>query len=75
MYSYMNSEFFLLHIISFIYIPRVMENKYFSKIVVGQSVMECVVKPLRDVKVIGSKPSNHVFVAQAGCDPGVILTA
>jgi hypothetical protein len=32
---------------------------------VGQSVTECVVKPLRDVKVIGSKPagtkkSNHV---------------
>ena len=43
---------------------------------------ECVVKPLRDVKVIGSKPGGtknptmlRVGVAQAGCDPQVILTA
>jgi hypothetical protein len=49
---------------------------------VGQSVMECVVKPLRDVKVTGSKPAGtknptmlRVGVAQAGCDPRVILTA
>jgi len=49
---------------------------------VGQSVTECVVKPLRDVKVIGSKPAGtknptmlRVGVAQAGCDPQVILTS
>jgi hypothetical protein len=43
--------------------------------------MECVVKVLRDVKVIGSKPTGtknpsmlRVGVAQAGCDPWVILT-
>jgi hypothetical protein len=49
---------------------------------VGQSVTECVVKPLRDVKVTGSKPAGtknptmlRVGVAQAGCDPRVILTA
>jgi hypothetical protein len=48
---------------------------------VGQSVMECAVKPL-DVKVIGSKPARtknptmlRVGVAQARCDPRVILTA
>jgi hypothetical protein len=44
--------------------------------------MECVVKALRDLKVIGSKPAGiknpallRVGVAQAGCDPKVILTA
>jgi hypothetical protein len=44
--------------------------------------MECVVKALHDVKVIGLKlagtknPSMlRVGVAQAGCDPRVILTA
>ena len=49
---------------------------------VGQSVTECVVKPLRVVKVIGSKLAGtknptmlRVGVAQAGCDPRVILTA
>jgi hypothetical protein len=49
---------------------------------VGQSVTECVVKPLCDVKVTGSKPAGtknptmlRVGVAQAGCDPRVILTA
>jgi hypothetical protein len=49
---------------------------------VGQSVTKCVVKPLRDVKVTGSKPAGtknptmlRVGVAQAGCDPRVILTA
>jgi hypothetical protein len=49
---------------------------------VGQSVTECVVKALRDVKVTGSKPAGtknpamlRVGVAQAGCDPRVILTA
>jgi hypothetical protein len=49
---------------------------------VGQSVTECVVKPLHDVKVTGSKPAGtknptmlRVGVAQAGCDPRVILTA
>jgi hypothetical protein len=49
---------------------------------VGQSVTECVVKPLRDVKVTGSKLAGtknptmlRVGVAQAGCDPRVILTA
>jgi hypothetical protein len=49
---------------------------------VGQSVTECVVKPLRDVKVTGLKPAGtknptmlRVGVAQAGCDPRVILTA
>jgi hypothetical protein len=49
---------------------------------VGQSVRECVVKALRDVKVTGSKPAGtknpsmlRVGVAQAGCDPRVILTA
>jgi hypothetical protein len=49
---------------------------------VGQSVTECVVKALRDVKVTGSKPAGtknpamlRVGVAQAGCDPQVILTA
>ena len=42
---------------------------------------ECVVKALRDVKVTGSKPAGtkhpavlKVGVAQAGCDPQVILT-
>jgi hypothetical protein len=41
-----------------------------------------VVKALRDVKVTGSKPAGtknpsmlRVGVAQAGCDPWVILTA
>jgi hypothetical protein len=45
-------------------------------------VTECVVKPLHDVKVTGSKPAGtknptmlRVGVAQAGCDPRVILTA
>jgi len=41
--------------------------------------MECVVKPLRDVKVTGSKPARtkknptmlRVGVAQAGCNPWV----
>ena len=49
---------------------------------VGQSVTECVVKPLRDVKVTSSKPAGtknptmlRVGVAQAGCDPRVILMA
>jgi hypothetical protein len=49
---------------------------------VGQWVMECVVKALHDVKVTGSKPARtknlamlRVGVAQAGCDPQVILTA
>ena len=49
---------------------------------VGQSVMECVVKALCDVKVTGSKPTGtknpamlRVDVTQAGCDPQVILTA
>jgi hypothetical protein len=49
---------------------------------VGKSVTECVVKPLRDVKVTGSKPAGtknptmlRIGVAQAGCDPWVILTA
>jgi len=44
--------------------------------------MECVVKALHDVKFIGSKPTGtknpamlRVGVAQAGCDPRVILTA
>jgi hypothetical protein len=44
--------------------------------------MECVVKPLRDVKVTGSKPVAkknptmlRVGVAQAEWDPRVILTA
>ena len=44
--------------------------------------MECVVKPLRDVKVTGLKlagtknPSMlRVGVAQVGCDPQVILMA
>jgi hypothetical protein len=48
----------------------------------GQSVTECVVKSLHVVKVIGSKPAGtknptmlRVGVAQAGCDPRVILTA
>ena len=43
---------------------------------------ECVVKALCDVKVIGSKPTGtknpsmlRVGVAQAGCDPQVILMA
>jgi hypothetical protein len=45
-------------------------------------VTECVVKALYDVKVTGSKPTGTknlamltVGVAQAGCDPRVILTA
>jgi hypothetical protein len=49
---------------------------------VGQSVMECVVKPLRDVKVTGLKlagtknPSMlRVGVAHSRCNPRVILTA
>jgi hypothetical protein len=49
---------------------------------VGQSVTECVVKPLRVVKVTGSKSAGTknptmlmVGVAHAGCDPRVILTA
>jgi hypothetical protein len=53
-----------------------------SQIGVGQSVTECVVKPLCDVKVTGSKPVGtknptmlRVGVAQAGCDPRVILMA
>jgi hypothetical protein len=57
-------------------------NMCYSPRGVGQSVMECVVKPLRDVKVTGSKPAGtknptmlRVGVAQAGCDPRVILTA
>ena len=44
--------------------------------------MECVVKALRDVKVIGSKPVGtknptmlRVGVAQVGRDPRVTLTA
>jgi hypothetical protein len=43
-------------------------------------VTECVVKPVRDVKVTGSKPAGtknptmlRVGVAQAGCDPRVIF--
>jgi hypothetical protein len=43
-------------------------------------VTECVDKPLCDVKVTGSKPAGtknptmlRVGVAQAGCDPWVIL--
>ena len=49
---------------------------------VGQSMMECVVKALCDVKVTSSKPVGtktptmlRVGVAQARCDPQVILTA
>jgi hypothetical protein len=49
---------------------------------VGQSVTECVVKELCDVKVTSSKPAGiqnptmlRVGVSQAGCDPRVILTA
>jgi hypothetical protein len=49
---------------------------------VGQWVTECVVKELCDVKVTSSKPVGtknqsmlRVGVAQAGCDPRVILTA
>jgi len=45
-------------------------------------VTECVVKPLCDVKVTGLKLAGaknptmlRVGVAQAGCDPRVILTA
>jgi hypothetical protein len=45
-------------------------------------VRECIVKALHDVKVVGSKPAGtknptmlRVGVAQAGCDPRVILTA
>jgi hypothetical protein len=45
-------------------------------------VRECVVKVLLDVKVTGSKPVGtknpsmlRVGVAQAGCDPRVILMA
>ena len=48
---------------------------------VGNSVSECAVKALRDVKVIGLKPAVtknpailRVGVAQAGCDPQVIFT-
>jgi hypothetical protein len=48
---------------------------------VGQLVTECVVKALCDVKVTGSKPAGtknpamlRVGVAQARCDPRVILT-
>jgi hypothetical protein len=44
-------------------------------------VTECVVKAPHDVKVISSKPAGtknpvilRVGVAQAGCDPRVILT-
>jgi hypothetical protein len=47
---------------------------------VGYSVTDCVVKPLCDVKVTGLKPARpknpsmlRVGVAQAGCDPWVIL--
>ena len=43
--------------------------------------MECVVKALHDVKVTGSKPTGtknlamlRVGVAQAECNPQVILT-
>jgi hypothetical protein len=49
---------------------------------VGQSVTECTIKALRYVKVTGSKPAGtknpamlRVGVAQAGCDPQVILMA
>ena len=49
---------------------------------VGQSVTECVVKPLHVVKVTGSKPTGtknptmlRVGMAQAGYDPRVILMA
>jgi hypothetical protein len=49
---------------------------------VGQLVTECVVKALLDVKVTGLKPVGtknpsmlRVGVAQAGCDPWVILMA
>jgi hypothetical protein len=49
---------------------------------VGQSVMECIVKALHDVKVIVSKPAGtknpsmlRVGVAHVGCDPWVILMA
>jgi hypothetical protein len=62
--------------------PTPMSFKFFSPRGVGQSVTECVVKPLCDVKVTGSKPAGtknptmlRVGVAQAGCDPRVILTA
>jgi hypothetical protein len=55
---------------------------HFSPRGVGQLVTECVVKALCDVKVIGSKPAGtknpamlRVGVAQAGCDPRVILMA
>jgi hypothetical protein len=50
---------------------------------VGRSVTECVVKSLHVIKVTGSssKPAGtknptmlRVGVAQAGCDPRVILT-
>jgi hypothetical protein len=48
---------------------------------VGQSVTECSMKALRDIKVTGSKPAGtknpsmlRVGVAQAGCNPQVILT-
>jgi hypothetical protein len=61
---------------------REVTGTYFCPRGVGQSVTECVVKPLRDVKVTGSKPAGtknptmlRVGVAQAGCDPRVILTA
>jgi hypothetical protein len=44
--------------------------------------MECAIKALRDVKVTDSKPVGtknpamlRVGVAQARCDPWVILTA
>jgi len=47
---------------------------------VGQLMMECVVKPLRDVKVTGSKPIGtknptilRVGVAQAKYNQKVIL--
>ena len=68
------------------------KHKYVQKLIikfiylrprgVGQSVMECVVKPLHDVKVTSSKPAGiknqtmlRVGVAQARCDPRVILMA
>jgi hypothetical protein len=45
-------------------------------------VTECIVNVLRDVKVTGSKPVEtknpamlRIGVAQAGCDPRVILMA
>ena len=54
----------------------------FSPRGVGQLVTEYVVKILRDVKVISSKLAGTknpamlmVGVAQAGCDPRVILMA